>query len=132
MRKLKREDVEKELIDIQRLRQAKGHSAAVFDVKTKILGRKKDADEPSVVRDPKSKELIFHPSGILKTSVDYCEKLLKNREPRAGFEDDLHWKRVVHDVRLKEKIENDIEFSDEMFEKSLKELKKSNLPKYLS
>ena len=78
MKKLKREDIERELRDIQRLKHTKGDAAAVFGVKAKILGKKKDADEPSAIRDPKSNQLIFHPSGILKTYVEYCENLLKN------------------------------------------------------
>ena len=62
--------------------------------------------------------------------MEYCENLLKNREPKQGFEDDLKWKRAVHNVRIKESIENDVEFSVEMYKNSLKELKRTKSNKY--
>ena len=103
---------------------------AVFKVKEKVLGRKKDADEPSVIRDPETNELIFNPSEILQASADYCKMLLTNREPRKGFEEDLKWKRIVHNVRMKESVANDLEFSEEMFYNSFSILKKTKGEKY--
>ena len=88
--RLRKADIEEELGNIYRLKNSKGDSAAVFNVRDKILGRKKDADEPAVIKDPKTGELVFQPSDILKASVEYCENFLKNRDPRDGFEEDLN------------------------------------------
>ena len=103
--------MDRELEGLKRLKETKGNAAAVFSLKGKIVGKKKDPDEPSVVMDPKTKKLSFKPSEIVKISADYCQDLLTNREPRKGYEDDLEWKLRVHEVRMKENVPDDVEFS---------------------
>ena len=66
---------------------------------------------------------MFQPAEIRKASVQYCKKLLTNRDPKPGFEEDLAWKRAVHEIRMEEDNTNDDEFSYEVFQESLKMLK---------
>ena len=102
----------------------KGQAAAIFNIKDRIIGKKKNSDEPTAVRNPATKELTFEPKEILKVCADYCENLLQNREPSEGFHEDLELKWLIHNIRTEEIIENDIEFSEDMFLRSFNELKK--------
>ena len=56
--------------------------------------------------------------------------MLTNREPKAEYVDDLELKKLIHQVRMSEDIEDDIEFSQEIFKKSLDMLKKKSGNKY--
>ena len=130
MKSLKKNIVDKQLNEIIKVKNMKGEAAAVFAIKEKVVGSKKDNDGPAVVRDPKTNKLIFNPVGILKASVDYCEQLLTNRLPKENFEVNTKWKQRVHNVRMKETFENDVEFTEEMFYESLNILKKKKGNKY--
>ena len=57
---------------------------------------------------------------------------MTNRDPKPGFEEDIAWKRAVHEIRMEENITNDVEFSYDMFQDSLKMLKKKGGGKYKS
>ena len=123
-------EVENEIDNLNKIKEAKGTAATVSTIKESIIGKKKDSDEPCVVIDPKTNKLVFKPSEILKVCADYVKNLLTNREPREGFEKDLQWKHRVHDVRMKEHVEGDVEFSTEMLDKTLEELKRKGGGKY--
>ena len=99
-------------------------------MKEKVLGGKKENEGPAVVRDPKTKALVFHPSAIRRVSVKYCKDLLTNRKPSEEFRDDIEWKKRVHEVRMNEKLNDDIEFNEEMFSNTFNLLKKSKKDKY--
>ena len=104
--KAHKEDMTKEFTKIYKTMTRKGNSAAVFSVKEKILGKKKDSGEPHAIRNSKTGDLIFHSSGIKETSVKYCKDLLTNRDPEEEYVDDLIWKREVHNVRMCEHVPN--------------------------
>ena len=53
-----------------------------------------------------------------------------NRSPKKDFELDLKLKREIHEVRRKEVKENDIEFTSELFSKTLKLLRKKISEKF--
>ena len=50
--------------------------------------------------------------------------------PKDDFVEDLKWKRRIHDVRMKEEIKDDQEFTKDMFNQALKLLKKKGGGKY--
>ena len=49
--------------------------------------------------------------------------LLTNRAPKEDFKEEVDLKILVHDARMKEILEDDIEFSRDMFDNSLKAVK---------
>ena len=102
----------------------------LFDLKNKIVGKKKMEQEATVLKDPKNNQEVTDPEEIKKVSLNYCTWLLKNREPKDKFKEDVDLKRKIHEKRMNEFIEEDIVFSEEMFEKSLKELKQKKPNKY--
>ena len=110
LKRLQRQNVNSKLAKLDKLEKEKGKAAAIFNVKDQIIGSKKENDVPSVVKDPKTNELIFHPSGIKKASVQYCKNLLTNREPLEAFK-----KERVHQVRMNEELEDDIDLTANIF-----------------
>ena len=69
-----------------------------------------------MVKDPEAEE-------IKKVSLAHCVKLLTNREPKPKFKEDIELKKLVHEERRREIVEDEIEFSTEIFENSLKAVK---------
>ena len=119
-----KEEVEKELSNLYNVKKRKGKSAAIFSLKEKIVGKKKEPEEQCAVIDPVTNEIVCDPAEIIKVCADYCQNLLTNDKPKEDFIDDLNWKRRVHEVRMNEVIENDIELSEEMFQEAFKLVKK--------
>ena len=70
------------------------------------------------------------PTEIRKVCLEYCKKLLTNRLPKDKFKEDVQLKVDVHARRMKEVLEDDVDFSNELFEKSLKAPRKKNSHKY--
>ena len=81
------------------------------------------------MKDPITEKPLTKRKEIREASLNYCVQLLTNRSPKPGFEEDVAIKDLIHETRMMEVIENDVEFSEELFEKSLKELQK-NKQKY--
>ena len=130
MKKKQGEDIREELEHLERIQKKKGTAAVVFGMKKKILGNKSDFDEPSAIIHPETRIQITDPSEIKSVSVDFCKKILTNKNPKAEFEEDLEWKKRVHEVRMSEKIQNDIKYTETMFHNTMKELRKKHRNKY--
>ena len=125
-----RKNVEKELISMKEIQKNKGRSALVFKLKEKVVGAKKVSQEATVIIDPKSKKEVNTPVEIKRVSIEYCQNLLTNREPKPEFTDDLEMKYIIHRMRMMEEVKDDIQFSQELFNKSLNILKKKAGGKY--
>ena len=121
---------EKELKSLKEQKINKGKAAVVFSLKSKVVGSKKSKQEATVLIDYKTNKEVDTPEEIKRVSIDYCEELLTNRAPKEDFEEDLEFKQIIHKVRMEEEVENDIEFSPELFDKSLKILSKKSGGKY--
>ena len=121
-----RRQLEKELSELKDMKNRKGKSAVIFNLKDKVIGKKKAGQEATTMKHPTTKKLLTNKKEIREESLNYCVDLLTNRKPAKGFEEDVRVKDMIHDARMRETIENDIEFSNEMFEKSLKGLKKNS------
>ena len=102
----------------------------IFNLKGLVVGPKKAGQEATTLVDPKTKLEVATPEAIKKVSIDYCSELLTNRAPKEDFIDDLEFKNAIHEFRMMEVIENDVEFSNDLFEKSLELLKKKAGEKY--
>ena len=108
----------------------KGKSASIFALKNKIVGKKKLEQEATIIKNPLNNEEVTDPDEIQKVSLAYCTLLLTNRVPKEKFEEDVKLKTIVHAKRMTEVIEEDMNFSMEIFEKSLKALKQKKNNKY--
>ena len=92
------------------MEKKKGRSALIFNLKEKVVGAKKVGQEATVLIDPVSKEEVNTPSEIKRVSIEYCQNLLTNRDPKEEFIEDLDLKKMIHNVRMEEDIEDDIQF----------------------
>ena len=121
-----RKKLEKEISELKDIKCKKGKSAVIFNLKDKIVGKKKAAQEATTMKDPKTNEELTKKKDIKEAALSYCVDLLTNRSPKPGFEEDLMLTDLIHEKRMREKVDNDVEFSRTTFENSLKELKKKN------
>ena len=112
-----RNNLDKELESLKDLKMKKGKSASIFALKNKIVGKKKLEQEPTIIKNPLNNEEVTDPDEIQKVSLAYCTLLLTNREPKEKFEEDVKLKTIVHAKRMTEVIEEDLNFSMEIFEK---------------
>ena len=125
-----RVNFEKELENMKEMRKTKGKAAVIFNLKEKIVGEKKSVQEATVLIDHESKKEVYTPEEIKRVSIEYCQKLLTNREPKAEYKEDLELKKDIHRIRMEENIANDVEFSNELFQNSLNMLEKKTGSKY--
>ena len=65
-----RKQFEKELLSMKELRKSKGKSALIFNLKEKVVGKKKAGQEATVLINPKTKKEVNTPAGIKKVSID--------------------------------------------------------------
>ena len=112
------------------MKSKKGKSAVVFNLKENVLGSKKSQQEPAVMKDPVSNKIVTDVEEIKRISLKYCVDLLTNRKPKPEYEQLIEKKKEVHKERMKEIIENDVEFSETLYDECLKTLKKRNNRKY--
>ena len=80
--------------------------------------------------DPVTGNLIFEPEAIKDASINYLSDLLTNRKPSDGYERIIEVKEIMHEIRMKEYIDDDEQLTDEDFGDLLKTLKKKNKDKY--
>ena len=125
-----RNNLEKELKHLKSLAKCKGKTAAIFNLKDKVIGNKKSDQEATTMKHPVTHEVLSRRSDIKKAALAYCVDLLDNRKPKAGYEDEVLIKDLIHETRMKEHIEDDIEFSRKIFNNSLNILRKKNKDKY--
>ena len=128
-----KKNLDNELEKLTDLIENNGRPKAASYLKESILGNKKNTDEPCAIRNPKTNKLVFNSQEIIKVSADYCVDLLTNREPKEGFENDLKLKRLVHEVRMENKDDDDDEYkclTKELYYKSFNILKKKKSEKY--
>ena len=131
VKKLQREKLEKEISDLESLKQAKGNAAKIFRLKKEVVGGKKSEQEPTAIINPANNEIVTDPEHIKKLVLEYCTNVLTNRAPKPDFEVEMKAKRLLHEKRMKEHVENDLdELTLEMFNKSLIELMSKNGKKY--
>ena len=113
------------------LKSSKGFSSTIFKIKDDILGPKKITQEASSLIDFKTGCLLTSPTDIKRVSLQYCQELLANRNPKEGFEADIDMKYQIHEARMLERLEDDIEvITEQMFEVTFKALKSKPGNKY--
>ena len=125
-----RKNFEEELKSMKELKNKKGKSALIFDLKSKVVGPKKAGQEATTMIDPITKKEVNTPEEIKRVSIEYCQNLLTNRDPKPDFIEDLELKKLIHKIRMEETLEDDVEFTPELFNKSLNMLRKKSGGKY--
>ena len=131
LREAQRVIVEKE-IDEMRDAGKKGKCGAIFKLKAKVTGEKKEAAEAISIKDPDNGNMLYDPEEIKVTSLKYCQNLLKDRKPDEEYSFEVKIRELLHDVRMEEIVENDDheDFTIEDFNKTLEKLKKKSKEKY--
>ena len=117
-------DYEKKLKYLDKVKKEKGKSAAIFKLKEKIVGAKKQTQEAVTMKDPESGELIVENDELKRASVDYVSKLLTNRSPKVEFKDDFYLMESLQKLRALETYVIQTDISDKDFEDFLKQISK--------
>ena len=78
-----------ELESLSNLKESKGKTAALFQLKNKVVGSRKASQEPTTIIDPDSGAVVFTPNKIKETILKYCKNLLTNRIPNKDYEEDI-------------------------------------------
>ena len=85
--------------------------------------------EAVCMKDPKTNKLIIDPEELKKASLKYVTDLLKNRDPKPGYEYIIEEMENLHELRMSENEENidtDEELTQDDFQKLTKHLQKKN------
>ena len=82
---MQKEAFEAELKGIRDTKSCRGRGAAIFQIKDKVVGKKTSAPEAVVLTDPVTKLEVNTPDEIKRVSLEYCSKLLTNREPKKEY-----------------------------------------------
>ena len=115
-----REQFEADIAGLKNLKTKNGSAAAVFSLRGNVIGQKKASTDAVAISDPSSGKLVFSEDDIKRVSLNYCQNLLTNREPKHSFIEDINMKAIIHEVRYAEVLEHDYnELSYEQFLNSL-------------
>ena len=125
-----REEYESKLEYLKTLKNQKGKSAAIFKLKEKILGSKKDGMESVSMNDPVSGKMICDPEELKNASVKYLSNLLTNREPKEEYKQNLEIMKQLHVIRMSEEYRTDDKLIRKDFEDMIRKLKKKKAEKY--
>ena len=106
---IKSNQYERELKNLIETKATKGRSAAIFNLRDKVLGKKKTQQDAAVVINPESGENVYTPSEIKSVSLKYCVNLLSSKEPKKGYEEVAKYKEYIHNERMAELVDDDLE-----------------------
>ena len=121
----------KEIKKLNSIKATKGTSAAVFKLRTGVLGSSKSSSDPVIINDPISGVPLMTPTDIKSATLKYCVILLTNRQPKEGYTDIIKRKESLHELRMNEVIHNDIlVLTPEMYHSAFQYLMKKNGAKY--
>ena len=125
-----RKEYEDKLEYLKLVKKEKGKSAAIFKLKEKILGSRKDGMESVSMNDPVSGHMICNPEELKKASVDYLSKILTNRAPKEEYKQNLYILKQLHATRMSEEDTTEEELTEKDFQNMLKKMKKKKADKY--
>ena len=94
------------------------------------MGSKIKSQEPAAINCPQSNNIIHDPEEIRKHTLQYCVNLLENKAPNKDYEELFQLKKEVHEMRMREPDTEKFKFSEDMFNKALKDIVKKNNDKY--
>ena len=88
--------IESEQENLISLKKEKGRAAAIFKLKERIVGPKKNPLEPLMLIDPETGFEVMEPEEIKRVSLHYCVELLTNREPKDKYVELFNQKERLH------------------------------------
>ena len=94
---MQRDQYEKKLEHLKEIKKVKGKTAAIFKLKEKVVGTKKEGMESVSMNDPKTGQMIYDPEKLKQASMNYLSSLLKNREPKDEYIEDFKTLRILHE-----------------------------------
>ena len=122
---------EKDIKHLEEIYRTKGKLVSIFHLKDKILESKKIPHEQVVIVDPNSNQPVYSAKEIKRVTLEYCVSLLTNAEPKEKYKDLIKYKEEIHNVRMRETIDDDIEeLSYERFSKIFRNMKGKTGNKY--
>ena len=98
----------RDINELQKLKETKGKSAAVFSLKDKILGKKKIQPEQVVLTDPVTGNDVYSPEEIKRVTIDYLMGILKTKVPKGKYVGIVNKKEELHFERMQETVDNDL------------------------
>ena len=125
-----RKEYEDKLDCLKSIKKDRGKSAAIFKLKEKILGSRKDGMESVSMNDPISGLMISNPEELKKASMAYLSNLLTNRAPKDDYKQNLEILKQLHAVRMAEEHVDDEELTEKDFYDMIQKIKqiKTNSP----
>ena len=96
---------EEEINEIDKLRN--GKVGKIWEAKKRIVGGKKGAIQATAIVNPETGKLAVSKEEILKTTLKYCEKTLKNNEPTQDFKEER--------IKKKEEVANYLHKKEGLF-----------------
>ena len=125
-----RKDYEVKLDYLTEVKRVKGKSAAIFKLKDKIVGSKKEGMESVSMNDPISGDMICDPEELKRVSVAYLSNLLTNRDPKDEYKQNLQILKLLHEQRMTEECVDEEDLTEKDFKEMIKKLKKKKAEKY--
>ena len=131
LKEIERNKLEKDMRQLENLKENKGRAAAVFSLKDKILGKKKVSQDQVVLTDPVTGKDVYTPAEIKRVSLDYLVNILKTEEPSEKYAEEVARRKEVHYERMEEIVPDDLEeLPEETFWKTLVKLEQRPGSKY--
>ena len=88
---------------INKVKEGKhGRVGNVFKMREVIEGKKKKAQEPHAIKDPKTGDLIVSSKEIKAVTLQYCVDTLQNNKPDKDYEKLIKLKKELHEKRMEE------------------------------
>ena len=92
-------------------------------MKELIGGSKKAGQQPTAIKDPVTNELIVSNDEIKKVILKYCVDTLQNNVPDVVVQNLINITKVLHEARMNEKVDCEMEIDEVDFEKVLRRFK---------
>ena len=81
---------------LEEIQSNKGKSSAVFNLRDKVLGKKKGTQEQVAVINPETGQYVYTAKEIKQVSLNYCVNLLRKKEPPDEFKDIVANNLLLH------------------------------------
>ena len=117
--------------EINKLKEGKfGRVTNILKMKEIVTGSKKMPQEASAVYDVEKKELVVSNADIKRVTLKHCMNTLKNKNPDKDVEDLVKLINKVHEKRMVEEDDEQLEVSNEDFDDLMKKLQRKNKRSY--
>ena len=103
--------IEEEILKVKD--DKKGKVGRVYEMKKRLCGGRKEAQEPVAVRNPDTGELVVATEEIKEVTLKYCEKNLRKDEKKGKGKE---VQEELHRLRMEEKDDGEREIVKEDFD----------------